>query len=174
MWNFCLPPFFVITCLCSADAFGVEKGFEFSCCHLRLRFYFCSSLLVSLPSRVRDDFCWCKGSWNTYIPTVLCCLVLWISCSLVHFLDLIYTLWVFFSWASQFPFSWRVDGFSILCTLSSKTLKFTVAGRAHSDSGILFWWNLFDHLKLAVCVLNTWNETKDALSFRVKDRNTVG
>lgn len=50
------PPFVVITCLCSADAFGVETGFEFSRCHLCLKFSFCSSLVVSLPSRVRDDW----------------------------------------------------------------------------------------------------------------------
>lgn len=45
------PLFVVITCLCSADAFGAETGFEFTCCHLCLKFSLCSSLLLaSLPS----------------------------------------------------------------------------------------------------------------------------
>lgn len=48
------PPFVLISCFCSADAFGAETGFEFSPCLLCFKICFCSPLhRVCLPARVR-------------------------------------------------------------------------------------------------------------------------
>lgn len=135
-WNFCLHPF-----LLSLPAFvqlmhlELRQALSFLAV-ICLKFSFCSSLLqVPLPSRVRDDLYWCQRRWNMYIPWVLCYLALWISHASVHFLDLIYALWFLFSWASEFPFSWCVVDFSILCTHSAVKQKLHV----YCDWKSTFW-----------------------------------
>lgn len=95
------PLFVVVTCLCSADAFGVETGFEFSCCCLCLSFSPVFHFLWSpcLPE-IGLTCAGVKGSWNMYITLVLWYLVLWLSRASGHFLDPTYALWFLFSWAS--------------------------------------------------------------------------